>query len=80
MYDNDRLSDLINAISLIIGMQNLQENRQQSAHNDIQVANAEQAKFLLVEVAKHFQEQNKILAKQTSMLQEILNILKGREL
>lgn len=80
MYDNNRLSDLINTISLIIGMQNLQENRQQSAHNDIQVANAEQAKFLLVEVAKQFQEQNKILAKQTSMLQEILNILKGKEL
>ena len=80
MYDNNKLPDLINAISLIIGMQNLQENRQQSAHNDIQVANAEQAKFLLVEITKQFQEQNKILTKQISMLQEILNILKGKEL
>lgn len=77
MYNNDRFLDTLNAISVILGMQNLKENREQSAHNDVQIANAEQAKFLLVEIAKQFQEQNKILAEHTVMLQEILKILKG---
>ena len=58
------------SLLLIIGMQNLQENREQSKHNDIQAANAEQAKYLLSEIFKKFDEQNKLL-------NEILNILKG---
>ena len=77
MYSNDRFLDTLNAISVIIGMQNLKENREQSAHNDVQIANAEQARFLLAEIAKQFQEQNKILAEHTEMLREILKILKG---
>ena len=79
MYENDRFIDLINIVSLIIGMQNLQENREQSEHNDVQAANAEQAKYLLSELAKQFEVQNKILSEQTSMLQEILKHLKGTE-
>lgn len=71
--------DMLNAISVIIGMQNLKENREQSAHNDVQIANAEQARYLLAEIALQFKEQNKILTEQTNMLQKILNILKGRE-
>ena len=78
MNDNSFL-DMLNAISVIIGMQNLKENREQSAHNDVQIANAEQARYLLAEIALQFKEQNEILSKQTNMLQEILNILKGRE-
>ena len=70
---------MLNAISVIIGVQNLKENREQSAHNNVQVANAEQAKYLLVEIAKQFEEQNKILSEQTAMLLEILNILKGTD-
>ena len=78
MNDNSFL-DLLNAISIIIGIQNLKENREQSAHNDVQIANAEQARYLLAEIALQFKEQNEILSEQTNMLQEILNILKGRE-
>ena len=78
MNDNSFL-DMLNAISVIIGMQNLKENREQSAHNDVQIANAEQARYILAEIALQFKEQNKILTEQTNMLQEILNILKGRE-
>lgn len=78
MNDNSFL-DMLNAISVIIGMQNLKENREQSAHNDVQIANAEQAKYILAEIALQFKEQNKILTEQTNMLQEILNILKGKE-
>lgn len=77
--NNSNFLDMLNAISVIIGVQNLKENREQSAHNNVQVANAEQAKYLLVEIAKQFEEQNKILSEQTAMLLEILNILKGTD-
>ena len=61
--------NLINALSLIIGMQNLQENREQSAHNDIHIENELQARYLLTEIVALFEEQN-------VMLKEILKILK----
>lgn len=70
MYDNDRFLDLINIISLVIGMQNLQENREQSAHNDIHAENEAQAKYILTELTRLLEEQN-------VMLREILSILKG---
>lgn len=71
MPNNDRFSDLINALSLVIGFQNLQENRAQSEHNDIQAENDKQAKYLLAELNKQFEEQNKLLNK-------ILNILERK--
>ena len=66
--DNNN-GDLLNIVSILIGLQNLQENREQSEHNDIQSANDNQTKFLLDELNKKFDEQNK-------MLNEILQILK----
>lgn len=66
--DNNN-GDLLNLVSILIGLQNLQENREQSEHNDIQSANDNQTKFLLDELNKKFDEQNK-------MLNEILQILK----
>lgn len=69
MFNNQgNFLDLINALSLIIGIQNLQENREQSAQNDIHSENDKQAKYLLFEISKQFEEQNKLLYK-------ILNIL-----
>lgn len=70
MYNNDSFLDLINAVSLIIGMQNLQENREQSAHNDVHAENEAQAKYILTEITGLLEEQN-------VMLREILSILKG---
>lgn len=61
--------DLLNILSLIIGLQNLQENREQSAHNDVQTANNNQAKFLLEEINKRFEEQNIILNKILEILE-----------
>lgn len=66
---NNNNGDLLNIVSILIGLQNLQENREQTAHNDVQIANDNQAKFLLDELKKQFDEQNK-------MLNEILQILK----
>lgn len=61
--------DIISVLSFMLGYQNLQENRQQSAHNDVSAANDKQAKFLLEELGRKFEEQN-------SMLREILEVVK----
>lgn len=61
--------DLISVLSFMLGYQNLQENRQQSAHNDVSAANDKQARFLLEKLSQKFEEQN-------SMLREILEVVK----
>ena len=53
--------DILNVFSFMLGIENLQENRTQSAHNDVQAANQRQAEYLLREINKRFEEQNKIL-------------------
>lgn len=70
--ENQQLSviDLLSVLSFIIAIQNLDENRQQSAHNDVQAANAKQEQHLLQEIKKMFEEQNK-------MLREILALLRN---
>ena len=77
MYNNNNFLDMLNAISVIVGMQNLKENREQSAHNDVQIANSEQTEYLLSVIAEQFKGLTKILLEQTTMLQEILKLLKG---
>ena len=59
--NNNNFYDILNLVSLIIGIQNLNENRQQSAHNDIQAENQRQAEFLLREINARFEEQNQML-------------------
>ena len=54
--------DILNVLSFMLGIENLQENRTQSAHNDVQAANQKQAEYLLDEINNRFEEQNKILA------------------
>lgn len=69
------LSNAINAVnilSFLIGYENLIENREQSAHNDIQAANDQQAQYLLQELKRMFQEQNE-------MLREIIKRVDGLE-
>ena len=65
---NNNFFDILNLASLIVGIQNLQENREQSDHNNIQAENQRQAEYLLAEISRQFQEQNK-------MLKEILDAL-----
>lgn len=71
--ENQQLSaiDILSVLSFIIAIQNLDENRTQSAHNDVQAANAKQERHLLQEIKKMFEEQNK-------MLDEILSLLKNK--
>lgn len=64
--------DLLTIVSLIIGYENLIENRSQSAHNDVNASNSQQAKFLLQEIYRKFDEQN-------VMLREILDEVRKHE-
>lgn len=72
-YNNNDL-DILAVISVLLGMQNLSENRQQSAHNDVQIANDRQAEYLLQELNKKFDEQNELLNK----IQKSLDKMNGR--
>jgi hypothetical protein len=67
---NNNFGNALDMASLLIGIINMYENRQQSAQNDVQAANDRQAQFLLQELNKKFEEQNQ-------MLNQILTILKG---
>ena len=71
---NNELINLINILSLVVGLQNMQENRLQSAKNDVQAANDRQAEYLLNEINRRFDEQNKILEEQNVMLAKLLEV------
>ena len=58
---NNELINLINILSLVVGLQNMRENELQSAHNDVQASNDKQAHYLLQEINRRFDEQNMIL-------------------
>lgn len=60
--------DLVSIASFLLGYENLMENREQSRQNDVQSANDKQAKYLLEELGRKFDEQN-------AMLREILERL-----
>lgn len=61
MNNNQNFSDLLNALSLVLAMENLSENRQQSQYNDVHTANDKQAEYLLNEINNKFNQQNEIL-------------------
>lgn len=62
--------NLLNIYSIILAEQNLIENREQSAANDVHAANDEQANFLLEELGKKFDEQNEILKRIMEFLED----------
>lgn len=66
---NNELINLINILSFMVGIENLSENRIQSAHNDVQIANDKQAEYLLKEISHQFEEQNKMLKKILELLE-----------
>lgn len=63
-------SNLINLLALAIGVENLSENRQQTAYNDVNESNQKQAEFLLEKIGEKFQEQNEILARILQKLED----------
>lgn len=62
--------DIISVLSFFIGIENLSENREQSAYNDVHNANDRQAAYLLDTLGKKFEEQNAMLRK----IMEVLTI------
>lgn len=76
---NDNFGNWINLISILLGYENLMENRQQSAENNISKSNQEQAKQILDDLHEKFNEQNDMLEYQNQLLEEILDILKGEK-
>lgn len=83
MENNDGLNgdvvfgDLLNFVSIMIGLQNLEENRQQSKANDVEKHNNIQEKHILSDIHEQFEKQNKLLYYQNNLLEKILDILKG---
>lgn len=59
--DNINGNDIINALSLLLAVANLNENREQLAHNDVHKANDKQAEYLLREINTRFEQQNEML-------------------
>lgn len=62
--------DILSILSFFISIQNLKENEEQSAHNDVQKANDKQARYLLNEIKRLFEEQNKMLVEILSRLDD----------
>ena len=78
MFNGEEL-DVLSLIGIMLGYSNLIENRQQSAHNDIEKHNQEQAKHILNDLHYHFERQNELLYYQNELLEQILYILKGEK-
>lgn len=64
--------DVVSIMSFLLGYENLMENRQQTAHNDVSAANDKQAQYLLQELGRKFDEQN-------DMLRTILEVLQNEK-
>lgn len=54
-------ADVLGVASFMLGLENLQENRQQSAQNDVNAANDKQASYLLSEIGKRLDRQDRTL-------------------
>lgn len=77
--NNNVASDLLNVISIMLGYENLMENRQQSAENNVARHNRKQSDQLLADLHEQFDKQNEMLRYQNDLLEQILEILKGEK-
>ena len=77
--NSDMAGNLLDLISVLVGLENLMENRQQSAENDVNLANQRQAKEILDDLHKQFDKQNAMLEYQNHLLEQIIILLKGEE-
>lgn len=68
--NNGRVGDFLDILSIWIGYENLIENREQSAQNDISKHNQIQAKVILDDLHAKFDEQNKLLTKILKLLEK----------
>lgn len=66
-YNN--FMDAVNIVALLIGVENMLENRTQTAQNDVNAANEREARYILEEIGKR-------LDAQDAMIKEILEVVK----
>lgn len=58
---NNGFFDIAQIASLYVGILNLYENREQSAHNDVSEANDKQSAYILADINAKFDEQNAMI-------------------
>ena len=70
--DNNNLKslDILSIASFLLGYENLMENREQYRQNNVQSANDKQAKYLLEEIQRQFDEQNKKINRILEILEK----------
>ncbi len=64
-------ADLLGIVSLWVGLENMAENRVQSAQNDVGAANDKQASFLLSEIGKRLDKQDETLERILEKLEQL---------
>ena len=69
--------DALSIASFLLGYENLIENRQQSAQNDVSAANDKQASYLLSEIGKRLDAQDRTLDMLVNKLEQIERRLNG---
>lgn len=77
MNEQQNNGDLLNIVSILLALQNLQENREQTKQNDVQSANDKQAKLLLDKINTMFDEQNKTIEYILQKINKIEEKLNG---
>ena len=65
--------DMLGVASFLLGVENLMENRQQSAQNDVGAANDKQASYLLAEIGKRLDKQDRTLESILEKLERLEN-------
>lgn len=65
--------DMLGVASFLLGVENLMENRQQSAQNDVGAANDKQASYLLSEIGKRLDRQDRTLEAILEKLERLEN-------
>lgn len=63
--------DIISVASFLLGYENLIENRNQSAQNDVGAANDKQASYLLEKIGERLDRQDETLERLTSMIERL---------
>lgn len=65
--------DAISVASFLLGLENLYENREQSAQNDVGAANDKQASYLLSKIGKRLDRQDRTLEAILEKLEKMEN-------
>ena len=71
MNEGIKWADILGVASFMLGYENLLENRSQSAQNDVGAANDKQASYLLSEIGKRLDRQDRTLEAILNKLEQL---------